>query len=270
MSSKAGGNLGVIVNPNSGESRRDSIKELRRNKEVENFKNRVKKNNKTGKSEMWLTYNSNKKRMIFPVLPEEVRISYPAKNDTVYVYGVGDVTIKKHPGAFTISFSSFFPAEVCQGSVGETHLSSVKTPKKRKEFLEKVMQIDAPAKFIFTGNPYNISIPCTIDFEITERGGDTHAIYFTITITEYKKVSVRKIRVKKKKKKGKVSKKSKRVSGKLQSIKHVIKKEDCLFNIAREHYGSGSRYMEIYQANKKIIGSNPNRLPVGKVLTLPK
>ena len=45
----------------------------------------------------------------FPVLPEEYKISYSAQNDTVRVYGVGEVTIIQDKGAATIQFSSFFP-----------------------------------------------------------------------------------------------------------------------------------------------------------------
>ena len=79
-------------------------------KSAKKWKNRVSANNKSGTYEIWLTYNSNKKRLQIPVLPEKIEISYPEKNDTVYVYGVGEVTIKKHPGAFVMKWSGFFTA----------------------------------------------------------------------------------------------------------------------------------------------------------------
>lgn len=228
------------------------------------FKNRVKRKNSIGTYEMWITYNSNKKRLQIPVLPEEIRISYPQKNDTVYIYGVGDVTVKKHPGAFVIRFSSFFPATACQGSI-----ANPKSPKECKEFFEKVMELEKPAKFIFTGSPCRISSPCTIDFEISEQASDTGTIYYNIIITEYKKVSVRKIKVKKNKK-AKVGKKSKRASTKSVPQKYTLKQYACLQNISKEVYGNSLRHMDIYLANRKIIGSNPNRLIPGMVLTIPK
>lgn len=235
---------------------------------VPEFNSRISKNNSNGTYEMWITYDSNKYRLQIPVLPEEIKVSYPQKNDTVYVYGVGDVTVKKHPGAFVIKFSSFFPVKRCQGSILDP-----KPPKECKEFLEKVMELEQPAKFIFTGGPCRVSVPCTIDFEVSERAGDAGTVYYDITVTEYKKVSVRKIKVKKKKngkKKAKASKKKKRASTKVKSIKYAVKKGDCLYNISRKYYGSGSRYMDIYKANKKVIGSNPNKLKPGQVLTIPK
>ena len=81
------------------------------------WKKRVSSNNKSGVYEIWLTYDSNKKRLQIPVLPEKIEISYPDKNDTVYVYGVGEVTIKKHPGAFVMKWSGFFTAVKCQGCI---------------------------------------------------------------------------------------------------------------------------------------------------------
>ena len=88
-------------------------------KSAKKWKKRVSANNKSGTYEIWLTYNSNKKRLQIPVLPEKIEISYPEKNDTIYVYGVGEVTIKKHPGAFVMKWSGFFPAVECQGCISK-------------------------------------------------------------------------------------------------------------------------------------------------------
>ena len=46
-------------------------------------------------------------------------------------------------------------------------------------------------------------------------------------------------------------------------------KGDCLWNIAKKFYGSGSKYTVIYEANKGVIGGNPNRIYPGQVLTIP-
>ena len=34
-------------------------------------------------------------------------------------------------------------------------------------------------------------------------------------------------------------------------------------------YGDGSRWPEIYEANKKLIGNDPDKLPVGLELKIP-
>ncbi|MCC8136398.1 MAG: LysM peptidoglycan-binding domain-containing protein, partial [Ruminococcus sp.] len=50
---------------------------------------------------------------------------------------------------------------------------------------------------------------------------------------------------------------------------YTVKSGDCLWNIAKKYYGSGSKYTVIYNANKSVIGSNPNLIYPGQVLTIP-
>ena len=54
-----------------------------------------------------------------------------------------------------------------------------------------------------------------------------------------------------------------------QKTTYTVKPGDCLWNIARKFLGNGSRYMEIYEANKAIIGSNPNLIYEGQIFTIP-
>lgn len=50
---------------------------------------------------------------------------------------------------------------------------------------------------------------------------------------------------------------------------HIVKKGDCLWNIAKAYYGDGSKFKTIYEANKETIGSDPTKLTVGMVLQIP-
>ncbi len=54
-----------------------------------------------------------------------------------------------------------------------------------------------------------------------------------------------------------------------QSTTCTVKSGDTLWTIAKKYLGNGSRYMEIYEANKDIIGSNPNLIYPGQVFTIP-
>ncbi len=50
---------------------------------------------------------------------------------------------------------------------------------------------------------------------------------------------------------------------------YTVKSGDTLSGIAKKLLGDGNRWGEIYEANKKTIGSNPNALKVGQRLTMP-
>lgn len=59
------------------------------------------------------------------------------------------------------------------------------------------------------------------------------------------------------------------VSDTPQATTYTVAKGDCLWNIAKKFLGDGSRYTEIYAANKSIIGSNPSLIYPGQILTIP-
>lgn len=50
---------------------------------------------------------------------------------------------------------------------------------------------------------------------------------------------------------------------------YTVKKGDCLWSIAIKSYGSGASWQKIYNANKSVIGKNPNLIYPGQVLTIP-
>jgi nucleoid-associated protein YgaU len=50
---------------------------------------------------------------------------------------------------------------------------------------------------------------------------------------------------------------------------YVTKAGDSLTSIAEQAYGDGSRWSEIYEANRKAIGDDPDLIKVGMKLTIP-
>ena len=54
-----------------------------------------------------------------------------------------------------------------------------------------------------------------------------------------------------------------------QTRTYTVKSGDSLWKIAQQYLGKGSRYGEIYELNKSVIGANPNLIYPGQVYTLP-
>ncbi|MEP7166606.1 MAG: LysM peptidoglycan-binding domain-containing protein [Candidatus Woesebacteria bacterium] len=50
---------------------------------------------------------------------------------------------------------------------------------------------------------------------------------------------------------------------------YVVKKGDSLWKIAVSQYNDGYKWVEIYRANKSLIGKNPGIIRTGQSLTLP-
>lgn len=66
-----------------------------------------------------------------------------------------------------------------------------------------------------------------------------------------------------------VQKQDTRVDNTVQPKTYTVKSGDCLWNIAKKYYGNGADYTKIYNANKGVIGGNPNLIYAGQVLTIP-
>jgi len=48
----------------------------------------------------------------------------------------------------------------------------------------------------------------------------------------------------------------------------IVKQTDSLASLAQTHLGDRDRWREIFDANRRTIGKNPNRLYPGQVLTI--
>ncbi len=53
---------------------------------------------------------------------------------------------------------------------------------------------------------------------------------------------------------------------------HTVSAGETLSHIALKHYGSAAKekWMAIYEANREVIGENPNLIKPGQVLKIPK
>jgi len=210
-------------------------------------------------------YLRQKKLFEFPVLPEKVAISYGSKNTSLQVCGVGEVTVIQDSGAAAIEFSSFFPKSYFKGC----RTKKVPSPKKARDRILKMKESGKPVRLTVTGSP-GVSMYCSIEgFETHEQGGDPGTVYFTLKLKEYREVKVRKIKVDAGSKKARVSSSGSRTDSTPAAQSYTVADGDCLWNIAKRFYGNGSLYTLIYEANKGVIGGNPNLIHAGQVLTIP-
>ena len=53
-----------------------------------------------------------------------------------------------------------------------------------------------------------------------------------------------------------------------EPVIHIVKKGESLWKIADKHYGDGSKYMVIFEANKPML-SDPDKIYPGQALRIP-
>ena len=54
-----------------------------------------------------------------------------------------------------------------------------------------------------------------------------------------------------------------------EPVIHIVQKGESLWKIAEEHYGDGSKYMVIFEANRPML-SDPDKIYPGQALRIPK
>ena len=214
--------------------------------------------------QIWLKGGGNRVRI--PVLPAEYSVSSEQDNTSVTVCNLGEVTLRGKPKLKQVSFSSFFPKRY-DPSYCDTRSKSPISLVKKIETMKRAGNV----KLIITGV---LSMKVTIEsFEWGESDG-TGDISYTLTMKEYRTVSIPASTLVKESptqpdQGGSDSGTSGRDQPETTSTQsYTVKSGDTLSGIARKLTGS-TNWKTIYEQNKSVIGSNPNMIKPGQVLTIP-
>lgn len=214
--------------------------------------------------QIWLKGGEDRVRI--PVLPSSYTITSEQDNTSVTVCNLGEVTLRGKRKLQQVSFSSFFPM----------HYDASYCDVRSKSPISMVNKIEAmkqagSVKLIITGI---LSMKVTIEsFEWGEndRTGD---IAYTLTMKEYRTVSIpASTLVKDSPTQPDPGNSGSGTSGRDQpettsTQSYTVKSGDTLSGIARKLTGS-TNWKTIYEQNKGVIGSNPNMIKPGQVLTIP-
>ena len=214
--------------------------------------------------QIWLKGGGSRIRI--PVVPAEYTVTSEQDNTSVTVCNLGEVTLRGKRKLQQISFSSFFPRQYDSGYCDVRSQSPITMVKK----VEKMKRAGS-VKLIITGV---LSMKVTIEsFEWGENDG-TGDISYTLSMKEYRTVSIpASVLVKEQPAQPAAAGSDGGTSGRDQpettgTQSYTVKSGDSLSAIARKLTGS-TNWQTIYEQNKAVIGSNPNMIKPGQVLTIP-
>lgn len=212
--------------------------------------------------QIWLKGSGSRVRI--PVLPAEYTVTSEQGNTSVIVCNLGEVTLLGKRKLRSISFSSFFP---CYYDAGYCDCHSDK-PQKMVERIEK-MKRAGKAKLTITGTGINMYV--TIEsFEWGENDG-TGDMNYTLAMKEYRTVNIPPSTLAKESPAAPAAAETaarEAPAAETAAQSYTVKSGDTLSGIARKLTGSTS-WQAIYEQNKSVIGSNPNLIKPGQVLTIP-
>ncbi len=219
-------------------------------------------------------------KCLLPIAPEKLQISINNANDTITLINEGEINVLKTAGLTEIEFECRIPQIQYPFSVYQSgfkgasyfldYFESLKVDKKPFQFI--VSRTLPSGKVLFSTN-MKVSLE---DYKITEQASDGFDLMVKIKLKQYrnygtKTVSIRNVEDDTSSVRAEVTEtRASESSPETPTAQtYVVVKGDCLYTIARKFYGDGAKYIAIYEANREVIGGNPNLIYPGQVLTIP-
>lgn len=214
--------------------------------------------------EFWLSFNSGAEKLRLPVNPPTLSINSPFGNTDISISHFGEYTVIGERSAVDLSFDSFFPREY---NASYCEYADFPTPSECVRTIERWRNARKPLRLVVTGT--DVNFPITIrDFSYeVQRAGSPGDVYYSISLKEYRfldtsatpKDVTKSAKTSDKKRPPVVNKGTPKPA---QS--YTVKSGDTLSK------AFGKDWRKVYEANRKVIGSNPNVLKVGTKLVIPK
>lgn len=222
-------------------------------------------------------YNFYLKKCLLPMAPHKLTVKIQNQNKTVTMINEGEINILKKAGLTDIEFECSIPqvrypfAVYKSGFQGAEYFldyfESLKTSKRPFQFIV-CRQLPAGGPLFDT----NLKVSME-DYTVTEDAKDGFDLTVKIKLKQWRDYGTKTVNISVGGEKAKASVTPQREASSspapASAQSYTVVKGDCLWNIAKKFYGNGSKYTAIYDANKGIVGGNPNLIYPGQVLTIP-
>ena len=216
-------------------------------------------------------------KCLLPVTPSKLTIKINNKNDTLTLINEGEINILKKAGLTDIEFEcdipqvkhpyAVYPSGFKSASYFLNYFEQLKTDEKPFQFIV-CRQAQSGKKF------FNTNMKVTLeDWKIVEDAKEGFDLKVKIKLKQWRDYGTKTVNITIVASKPRASVESTRPTvnspAPSTSQTYTVKKGDCLWSIAKKFYSNGSKYTVIYNANKGVIGGNPNLIYPGQILTIP-
>ena len=217
-------------------------------------------------------------KCLLPVTPSKLTTKINNGNDTVKLINEGEINLPKLAELTDFDFECDLPQVKQPYAVYKSGFQGADYFLNQFEELKSSMK---PFQFIVCRRKpdgkklFNTNIKVTLeDYKIVEDAKEGFDVKVKVSLKQWKDWGTKTIKISISSQKPKAAPEPVRPPSPAAptpsaSQTYTVVRGDCLWNIAKKFYGSGAKYTVIYNANKGVIGGNPNLIYPGQVLTIP-
>ena len=195
-------------------------------------------------TEIW--FKTKDKAVRLPVVPSEFERVIDANYETNNIIGLGDIATFAGNGLAQLSLSSFFPNHEYSFNA----YSNVPKPYDMAHIFKEWKNKGVVVRVILTGTDINQEMYIT-NYSYGEKDG-TGDVYYSMDLLEYRPITIPTITENTSNNTQNTSRPTENNPNNNSSTQktHKVVKGDSLWAIAQKHYGKGSLYPKIKEANK--------------------
>lgn len=222
-------------------------------------------------------YDFYLKKCLLPVAPKKLQVKIKNTNETITLINSGEVNLLKKAGLTEVDFECMIPqvrypfARYKAGFKGAKYFldyfESLKSQKKPFPFI--VSRRGPDGRRFFSTN-MKVSLE---EYTIMEQAKDGFDLTVKIKLKQWRGYQAKTVNIIEEGPAAQATVEEARDAETSPmpetSQTYTVVQGDCLWNIAKRFYGDGSKYTAIYEANKGIVGGNPNLIYPGQVLAIP-
>lgn len=198
------------------------------------------------------------KELVLPVTPPRYTWRHLNRIETVRLDQLGEINL---PGGARMGECTLedvlLPAQLYPFCVPGARAA----PQSYLHDLETWSDKGSKLRWIVSGTSINISV--MIEEVIQEERDGSNDLYVTITLRQWRRPEAPVLAISG----GGAETPRETGTGAASAKSYTVQKGDCLWNIAKQFYGSGADYKKLAAANPSI--KNPNLIYPGQVLTIP-
>jgi hypothetical protein len=212
---------------------------------------------------------------LLPVAPKKIAMKIGNANETMTLINEGEINLIRTAKLTDIEFECLLPQVKYPFAAYDSGFESADY---YLEYFEELKIEKKPFQFIVSrslpGNDFDTDLTVSMeDYQIIEDAGEGFDITVKIKLKQYRSYRTKTVTIKQEagaETTAAVNESRETASAPPPPRTYSVVRGDCLWNIAKKFYGSGSKYTVIYDANRAVIGGNPNLIYPGQVLTIPE